>query len=34
MNLDIQSEFIRGLRVTDEKSINVVDGVLNDFNKK
>ena len=28
----IKSDFINGLRVTDEKSINVVDGVLNDFN--
>ncbi len=28
----IKSDFINGLRVTDEKSINVVEGVLNDFN--
>ena len=28
----IKSDFINGLRVTDEKSINVVEGVLSDFN--
>ena len=28
----IKSDFINGLRVTDKKSINVVEGVLNDFN--
>ena len=28
----IKSDFINGLRVTDEKSINIVEGVLNDFN--
>ncbi len=28
----IKSDFINGLRVTDEKSIKVVEGVLNDFN--
>ena len=28
----IKSDFINGLRVTDEKSINVVESVLNDFN--
>ncbi len=30
----IKSDFINGLRVTDEKSIDVVEGVLNDFNKE
>ena len=30
----IKSDFINGLRVTDEKSINVVEGVLNEFNKE
>ena len=30
----IQSNFINGLRVTDEKSINVVEEVLNNFNKE
>ena len=30
----IKSNFINGLRVTDEKSINVVEEVLNDFNKE
>ena len=29
---DIQSKFIRGLRVTDEKIINIVESVLIDFN--
>ena len=29
----IKSNFINGLRVTNEKSINVVEKVLNDFNK-
>ena len=29
---NIQSKFIRGLRVTDEKSINIVENVLIDFN--
>ena len=28
----IKSDFINGLRVTDEKSINIVEDVLNDFN--
>ena len=30
---NIQSKFIRGLRVTDEKIINIVEDVLIDFNK-
>ena len=30
---DIQSKFIRGLRVTDGKIINIVESVLIDFNK-
>ena len=30
---NIQSKFIRGLRVTDEKIINIVEDVLTDFNK-
>tara|TARA_B100001250_G_scaffold320707_1_gene283638 strand:+ start:89 stop:955 length:867 start_codon:yes stop_codon:yes gene_type:complete len=30
----IKSNFINGLRVTDEKSINIVEEVLNDFNKE
>jgi len=30
---DIQSKFIRGLRVTDEKIINIVEDVLIDFNE-
>ena len=30
---NIQSKFIRGLRVTDEKVINIVENVLIDFNK-
>ena len=30
---NIQSKFIRGLRVTDEKIINIVENVLIDFNK-
>ena len=30
----IKSDFINGLRVTDEKSINVVEEVLNNFNKE
>ena len=30
---NIQSKFIRGLRVTDEKIINIVESVLIDFNK-
>ena len=29
---NIQSKFIRGLRVTDEKIINIVENVLIDFN--
>ncbi len=29
---DIQSKFIKGLRVTDEKIINIVESVLIDFN--
>jgi len=29
----IESKFIRGLRVTDEKIINIVENVLIDFNK-
>ena len=29
---NIQSKFIRGLRVTDEKIINIVESVLIDFN--
>ena len=30
----IKSEFINGLRVTDEKSISIVENVLNEFNKE
>ena len=30
----IKSDFINGLRVTDEKSINVVEEVLSEFNKE
>ena len=30
---NIQSKFIKGLRVTDEKIINIVEDVLIDFNK-
>tara|TARA_B100001057_G_scaffold45777_1_gene40845 strand:+ start:543 stop:1409 length:867 start_codon:yes stop_codon:yes gene_type:complete len=30
----IKSDFINGLRVTDEKSINIVEEVLNNFNKE
>ena len=30
----IKSDFINGLRVTDKKSINIVEGVLNNFNKE
>jgi len=30
----VKSDFINGLRVTDEKSINVVEEVLNNFNKE
>ena len=30
---NIQSKFIRGLRVTDEKIINIVENVLIDFNE-
>ena len=30
---NIKSKFIRGLRVTDEKVINIVENVLIDFNK-
>ena len=30
---NIQSKFIRGLRVTDEKIVNIVETVLIDFNK-
>ena len=30
---NIQSKFIRGLRVTDEKIINIVEDVLIDFNQ-
>ncbi len=30
----IKSNFINGLRVTDEKSISIVEGVLNEFNKE
>ena len=30
----IKTDFINGLRVTDEKSINIVEEVLNDFNKE
>ena len=30
---NIQSKFIRGLRVTDEKIINIVENVLIEFNK-
>ena len=30
----MKSDFINGLRVTDEKSIKVVESVLNDFNKE
>jgi len=30
----IKSDFINGLRVTDEKSINIVEEVLNSFNKE
>ena len=30
----IKSDFINGLRVTDEKSISVVEEVLNEFNKE
>ena len=32
-NSNIQSKFIRGLRVTDEKIINIVENVLIDFNE-
>ena len=31
---NIKSNFIRGLRVTDKKIINIVEKVLIDFNKK
>ena len=31
---NIQSKFIRGLRVTDEKIINIVENVLIDFNEE
>ena len=30
----IKSDFINGLRVTDKKSINIVEGVLSNFNKE
>ena len=30
----IKSDFINGLRITDKKSINIVEEVLNDFNKE
>ena len=30
---NIKSKFIRGLRVTDEKIVNIVESVLIDFNK-
>ena len=30
----IKSDFINGLRVTDKKSINIVEEVLNNFNKE
>jgi len=32
--LDIKSNFIKGLRVTDKKTINIVEDVLIDFNKE
>ena len=31
---EIKSDFINGLRVTDKKSINIVEGVLSNFNKE
>ena len=34
MNLNIESKFIMGLRVTDEKVIKVVEEVMIEFNKE